>query len=196
MNPLLFPLRIIFDKIGFSYRKKLAVYLADLCEDNSKILDVGCDDGTTADLMKKINPTLSFKGIDIQTNRACKIPKKIYDGKKIPYKDKSFDIVMAVDVLHHTTDILSLLKEMKRVAKKYIIIKDHIVTGFVSNLGISAFDYFSNIPYGIKCSFNYLTEKEWMSYFKQLNLKLVAKPKNLNFSLTDEKYNPIFKLKV
>lgn len=196
MNPLFYPLRIFFDRVGLNYRKKLSEYLSSLFPETGNVLDVGCDDGTMAILIKEKKPNLNINGIDIQENRECKIHKKLYDGKKIPYEDNSFDVVMSIDVLHHTNNIKFLLEEMKRVSKKYIILKDHIIDSRISKWGISIFDYLSNLPYGIKCTFNYLTEEEWIKYFNELGLKIVSRPSNLNFGLTDERYNPIFKLEI
>lgn len=193
---VMFPLRLVFDRrFNPMYKEKLAKYVASLCEDNSSILDVGCDDGTVAEMIMEFNPTLNIVGIDIQTNRPSKIPRKLYNGKKIPYPDNGFDTVMALDVLHHTNDILSLLKEIKRVSRKHIIIKDHMTYGTFSKYLISFADYVSNAPYGIKCAFNFPSFQRWSSYFNQLGLKIIERPRKLNFGLgINERYHPIFKL--
>lgn len=195
-NAIMYPLRLIFDrKFNPVYKEQLAGYIAPLCEDNSRILDVGCDDGTVGELIMKINPTLEIVGIDIQSNRPSKIPRKIYDGRNIPYPDKSFDTVIVLDVLHHTNDILSLLKEIKRVSRKHIIIKDHMTYGRFSNFMICFADYVSNAPYGIRCAFNFPTPGRWNSYFRELGLKIIERPGNLSFGFgINERYHPIFKL--
>ena len=64
------------------YKAALARYIASLCEDNSEILDVGCDDGSVASMIMELNPSLKIVGIDVQSTRPPKIPRKIYDGKK------------------------------------------------------------------------------------------------------------------
>ena len=193
---MFYPLRMIFDKrFNPNYKSKLAEYVASLCEDGSSILDVGCDDGTVADMVMKINPTLKIIGIDIQANRPSKIPRKIYDGNRIPYPDNSFDTVMVLDVLHHTKDILPVLKEINRVVRKNIIIKDHMTYGKFSRGMICFADYVSNAPYGIKCAFNFPSFKRWKSYFDQLGLRIVERPINLRFGFgINERYHPMFKL--
>lgn len=193
---IMFPLRLVFDRrFNPMYKEKLARYVASLCDDNSSILDVGCDDGTVAEMIMEINPTLKVVGIDIQSNRPSKIPRKIYDGKRIPYPDNSFDAVIVLDVLHHTKDILSLLKEIKRVSRKHIIVKDHMTYGRFSRYLISFADYVSNAPYGITCAFNFPSFQRWSSYFNQLGLKIVKRPRGLSFGLgINERYHPIFKL--
>jgi SAM-dependent methyltransferase len=195
-NALMYPVRLLFDrKFNPVYKEQLARYIVPLCEDNSSVLDVGCDDGTVGEIIMQLNPTLKIVGIDIQANRPSKIPRKIYDGKRIPYPDNSFDIVIVLDVLHHTSDILSLLKEIKRVSRKHIIIKDHMTYGTFSNYLISFADYVSNAPYGIKCAFNFPTFERWGSYFNELGLKIIERPRNLSFGFgINERYHPIFKL--
>ncbi|MDO8623717.1 MAG: methyltransferase domain-containing protein [archaeon] len=192
---LFYPLRLFFDKIFFPvFKKKVARQVSLLCKNNQTILDVGCDDGTTAEKIIQFNPTLKIVGIDIQEDRMSRIPRKIYNGKVIPYPNNSFDVVMALDVLHHTEDVLSLIKEMKRVSRKYIIIKDHMIYSKYSRWLICFTDWISNAPYGIKSSYNFPTKNEWERYFNELNLKVTDKPKvNYGFGI-NEKYNPIFKL--
>lgn len=194
---LLWPIRIFYDEV-FSpvYKRRLAKIVASLCEDDSYILDYGCDDGSVAEMIMEYNPSLRIVGVDIQANRPSKIPRKIYNGTKIPYPNNTFDIVICLDVLHHTKDMSVHVKEMRRVSKKYLIIKDHMIYSFFSRMLISFSDFTSNVPYGIKCEFNFLTKKQWYSLFKKQNLKIVKNPKNLNLGFSiNEKYNPIFKLK-
>lgn len=193
---LMFPMRVAFDKVfNPIYKRKLIGYAVSLCEDGSTILDVGCDDGIIAQKMMEANPSLKIVGIDIQSHRPSKIPRKIYDGKRIPYPDNSFDVVMVLDVLHHTNDILSMLKEIKRVSRKHIIIKDHMTYGTFSEYMISFADFVSNAPFGIKCAFNFPSPERWDSYFNQLGLKVVEKPDKLSFGFgINEKYHPLFKL--
>ncbi|MFH2020331.1 MAG: methyltransferase domain-containing protein [archaeon] len=193
---MLFPLKLFFDKIFFPvYKKRLAKIVASMIKDNSYVLDFGCYDGSTAMLIMKYNPTLKIVGVDIQDNQTAKIQRKIYDGKKIPYPDNTFDLVMSLDVLHHTTDIPKHLKEMQRVSKKYVLIKDHAVYSFFSDLLIRFSDYSSNLPYDIKCVFNFPSPDKWMRMFKACGLKIIDQPKNLSFGFwINERYNPIFKL--
>jgi ubiquinone/menaquinone biosynthesis C-methylase UbiE len=167
-----------------------------MCENNSKILDVGCDDGSLAVQIMKINPALKIVGIDIQANRPARIPRKIYNGRKIPYKASSFDIAIAVDVLHHTKNIPELLKEMKRVSKKYIIIKDHVTNTKLSRFIHTVIDYLLSKLFRIQYQANFLSSKQWNSLFRKFNLKVIKQPRkfNLRFGMT-EKTNLIVKLK-
>ncbi len=193
---LLFPLKLFF--VGCFhpiYKKNLAKIIASLCPDNSYVLDFGCDDGSTAEKIIKFNPSLKIVGVDIQSNRPAKIPIKLFDGNKIPYPDNTFDVVISLDVLHHTNDISKHIKEMKRVSKKYLIIKKHMTHGFFSRLLISFTDYVSNLPFGIKCAFNFPSKYRWYKIFEEENLEIIENCKKLHFGFgINERYNPVFKL--
>lgn len=56
----------------------------------------------------------------------------LYDGKKIPVKDKSFDIVTSIDVLEHIPQAAraDFIKELNRIAKETIIISAPLGTTF------------------------------------------------------------------
>ncbi len=194
---VLFPLRFLYDNIFFPvYKGKLAKYVASLCDAGSTVLDVGCDTGYTATSIMKNAHSLKFIGVDVQRGRPALIEKKLYDGRNLPFPDNSFDIVIALDVLHHTRDIAGLLSEMRRVSRKYVIVKDHRKYGFFSNLGISLFDWLANVGYGIKCVFNYPTLDKWKAYFQESGLEIVGMPEKLYFGFgLSGRYNPIFKLK-
>ncbi len=183
----------ILEKIFYpQYKKNILKNLARFLPEKGKVLDVGCDDGRVGKrLMQKI-PGLKFYGIDIQDNRKSLIPRKIYNGKKIPYPDNSFDSVITVDVLHHTTYIPTLLKEMKRVSKNTIIIKDQASDGFLSYCLISAGDWITNVFQGIKCAFNYPTIAGWKQMFKKQKLAVVK----LEKMHEAHSYNYFFKLKI
>ncbi len=183
-------LRIIKPVFRNYYRTRVAKYLADLCPDKGKVLDVGCNDGKIALMINQQKPGLVVHGLDIQDNNGCLISKDLYDGHTMPYKDNAFDIVLAVDVLHHTTDILSVLQEMARVSKTYILIKDVVVYSKLTYNLMCVVDYLSNFRYGIKCTYNFPNRDEWNNYFCKSNLAIIKQPDNLNYGFgINDRYN-------
>lgn len=106
---------------------------------NSKsLLEIGCKRG---DLMKSGNFSKhnSFKvGLDVHSPYLREIKdQKIYDdlvvadGKELPFKDNSFDSVIAIEIIEHMTreEGYKLMKEMERVAKIEVIISTTDING-------------------------------------------------------------------
>lgn len=63
--------------------------------------------------------------VDVVRPGYQKAPVVIYDGSRIPFPDRSFDVTLLVTVLHHVTDPEALLKEVRRVTRwKVVLIED------------------------------------------------------------------------
>ena len=140
--------------------------------EGEKILDLGCGSGI---LGEKIRERLKKEviGIDIVDKRVCNIPFKIYDGKKIPFPENFFGLVIISFVLHHTEDPISILQEAKRVGKRIIIFED-LPEGILGKL-YCFFHWISwNLFFGKSPKFNFHTKKEWEEIFKKLDLKLIS----------------------
>ena len=155
--------------------------LSGLLPDQASVLDVGCGDGLLSGLIAGKRNDINVSGIDVLVRDNPAIPIKEFDGTTIPFPDKSFDIVMFVDVLHHTVDPTVLLKEAARVATKGIVIKDHLREGLLANTTLRFMDFIGNAPHGVALPYNYWTRKKWHQAFD--NLGLTIKFWNSNLSL-------------
>jgi SAM-dependent methyltransferase len=82
-----------------------------------------------ARLIADNRPDILIDGIDVRLRADAAFPIKAFDGKSVPFDNGSFDVVMLVDVLHHTDDPIGLLREAVRVARQAIVIKDHLLKG-------------------------------------------------------------------
>lgn len=93
------------------------------------VLDVGCGEGFTLERLHKQKIGSRLVGIDF-LDLAIKIGNKersyldlkvgnIYD---IPFKDNEFDLVICSEVLEHIDDPEKGLSELKRVAKKFVVL--------------------------------------------------------------------------
>lgn len=106
-------------------RRVHEIILSQLPKDFDLILDVGCGSGWVA---KKLIP-LSKKvvSLDISKINPFKVHKNINsnnhfpivaDSFKLPFKDNCFDSVIASEIIEHTYDPKSFIKELFRVVKK------------------------------------------------------------------------------
>jgi SAM-dependent methyltransferase len=148
----------------------LAEHLSALIPPGSRILDVGCGDGSVGRRIAQLKPSVQVEGIDVLVRGNAGIRVRPFDGTTIPFPDATFDIVMFVDVLHHTVEPSILLREAARVGRT-ILIKDHIRKGFLSELTLRFMDWVGNAPHGVVLTYNYLSREEWNVAFDQAGLK-------------------------
>lgn len=113
-------LTILVVIVIYSDLKQRDKYFAELCpfiRPSDTILDFGTGDCKLSDYYY-LNTVTS---IDI--HRACG-NADVYDGFKLPYKDKSFDVIVCLFVLHHIPHYKKILQEITRVCRKRIIIME------------------------------------------------------------------------
>ena len=101
--------------------------ISDLIEKNTKVLDVGCDDGTLMEFLK-INKNTNIRGIEISKEKVqiC-IAKGLtviegnaeFDLKQFP--NNSFDYVVLGQTLQAFINPEEVIKELLRVGNKAIV---------------------------------------------------------------------------
>jgi len=150
----------------------LAKLLAADIPENSSLLDIGCGDGTLSSLIQSAHPSVQIQGIEIAERPSCRIPCRVFDGKRIPFPDASFDVCMFVDVLHHTSQILEALAEAARVSRRFLLIKDHISESSLDFHTLCFMDWVGNRPHGVALPNNYQGREQWNAYIAGARLKL------------------------
>ncbi len=136
----------------------------------ASVLDVGSGNGLLLSLVAQARPELAVAGIDVLPHAHSYIPVTLFDGKRIPHGDQSFDAVLLIDVLHHTDDPAALLAEASRVARHCLIIKDHLLEGWLAAERLKFLDYFGNAAYGVALPYNFWTRQQWDAAFAKLGL--------------------------
>ena len=101
--------------------------IADIIPEKTRVLDVGCDDGSLMEFLKKIK-NVDIRGIEISKDKVqtC-ISKGLtviegdaeFDLKQFP--DKSFDYVVLGQTLQAFINPEIVIKELLRVGKKAIV---------------------------------------------------------------------------
>lgn len=156
------------------FRSKLIVkHFKEWIKKDQKVLDIGCGTGITTKVIIE-NFKVSVIGCDVANYLMFKIPfYKISKNGKLPFKNKSFDLAMLNDVLHHTekANQINIIKEALRVAKTVLIfeaqptISAKIFDTLLNKLHYSALD----------APLTFRSDSDWQELFRSVKLKVIIK---------------------
>ncbi len=152
--------------------QRLSSHIDRLIDHGSRVLDVGCGDGAIGAALCAGRPDLEYTGVDVLVRPHAQIPVREFDGRHLPYGDDEFDVLLAVDVLHHAADPAQLLAELARVARKRIIIKDHRLDGLFAGATLRFMDRIGNARHGVDLPHDYWPEARWRAAFERLGLEV------------------------
>ena len=89
----------------------------------SIVMDLGCGPGNSVDLFRSFDPDIQWVGVDIAASREVRQRTRddarfvTYDGTRLPFDDRSFDLVYSRQVLEHIQAPLKHLREVARVLR-------------------------------------------------------------------------------
>ena len=135
------------------------------------VLDIGCGDGTIAGLLGQRRPDLAIEGVEVFPRPTCNIPCRAFDGAQLPFPDRSLDVCLFVDVLHHTVDVTQLLREAARVSRSCVVLKDHLNESSFDHATLRAMDWVGNRPHGVTLTYNYQSLSQWRKHFASCGLR-------------------------
>jgi len=113
-------------KIGFRHKSAIDLILRISEKSSISVLDLGCGDGLLLSLLKEKG--IIGKGLDVSEEGVEKAKSKGIDASifdfsdKLPFPDKSFDVVVLLDVLEHLYAPDNLLREAGRVSKSSVVV--------------------------------------------------------------------------
>ena len=104
------------------------VFLPRVLFPGIKVLDVGCASGGFFNIMRTLEPTLDYTGIDI-AEPAVDLARQTYqdarfevaDGAAIPFGDGTFDLVHCTSVLVIEPRYQEVWEEMYRVSSRFVL---------------------------------------------------------------------------
>jgi SAM-dependent methyltransferase len=150
----------------------LSAHLAELLPPGASVLDVGAGDGALATKLMARRRDIRVQGVDVLVRPDTHIPVREFDGTTLPFPDASMDAVILVDVVHHAADQRALLREVARVARTTVLIKDHFVRGVFARATLRFMDWVGNAPYGVRLPYAYWTPAEWDAAYRDAGLAL------------------------
>ncbi len=106
------------------------------------LLDVGC---RGCELKEYVRDLVQYSGVDLFQNSQGSVEFVLNVEDGLPIKDKSYDFVVALDLVEHLDDFQGGLEELLRVTRSYLIVmlpnlayaplrKEFLLSGSFSNL--------------------------------------------------------------
>ncbi len=98
--------------------------------DAQSVLDAGCGEGFVTRYLAQQNPAWRLTGVDLSREAIAYAQEhfgelaRFCTGSlyKLPFSDNSFDTVLCSEVLEHLDDTRRAVNELKRVARRYVLI--------------------------------------------------------------------------
>ncbi len=104
--------------------KRIQATICSIPSEVQSILDVGCGDGRITNRLANLYPLVM--GIDVSKEALQYVQAETVHGsvEHLPFKDKSFDLVLATELLEHLPERIyqRSLREIKRVARRWILV--------------------------------------------------------------------------
>jgi ubiquinone/menaquinone biosynthesis C-methylase UbiE len=165
----------IFNNFSKSWAREKYKRIENFLNQEDLLLDLGA--GKCALSWKLKKEGYNTTPVDVKNLSFCsEIEPIIYDGKKLPFANNSFDKVLLLTVLHHIPKPELIIKEALRTADELIIIEDiysNSLQKYLTFFTDSLFNFeFIGHPHSNK------TEKEWAELFDDLGLKIKKKRKD------------------
>ena len=112
------------------------VFLPRVLFPGAKVLDVGCASGGFYNIMRSLEPSIEYTGIDIAEPAIAlakeKYPEGTFEvtgGVEIPFEDNSFDLVHCTSVLVVEPRYKEVLGEMYRVSNRFVLADMRLLKG-------------------------------------------------------------------
>jgi ubiquinone/menaquinone biosynthesis C-methylase UbiE len=150
---------------------------------SDEILDVGCGNGQLLHALQR-DPRcpagVVAHGLERVLRGGEPIPMTSYEGGRMPFDDRAFDLVVVADVLHHEPKEMELLQECARVARRAVLLKDHAREGMLAQPRMCLMDWAANAPYGVRCLFRYHSKEEWRRMAAAAGLRVAREVSPMN----------------
>lgn len=125
-------------------------------------LDFGSGDGFFASQWQGGDVVRRVTAVDVVERKSSLFVPQLYDGKRLPFDDSSFELAYAIDVLHHCPDPSNALRDVSRCSRRYLLIKDHTYRSAMGKLTLGVLDELGNRRFGIPSPYLYQRGWEWV----------------------------------
>lgn len=135
----------------------------------SRILDLGGGWGFYSEpLARRGHDSLV---LDVVKPGYQKAPVVIYDGSKIPFGDKSFDVTLLVTMLHHVPDPEALMREVTRVTRSRVVVVEDLYHHGAGRFWTILRDRLLNMEF-VEHPHQFRTHGDWLHFFCSKGFRL------------------------
>ncbi len=143
--------------------EKITQLFEDQLPPGSRILDLGGGWGFyDAPLRKRGHEHLV---LDVVNPGYQKAPVVLYDGRKIPFPDQSFDVTILVTMLHHVPDPQELFAEVRRVTRGKVVVVEDLYRHAVGRFWTICRDRLLNVEFAAH-PHQFRKDGEWREFFR------------------------------
>ncbi|MCK4351977.1 class I SAM-dependent methyltransferase [candidate division WOR-3 bacterium] len=141
--------RSIIDSIRKYRVKKYAKFVARICDNNKRILEIGCGNGKFLIALRKSSKSALF-GVEPSQTAVSQIKEEsginVFPGvvKEAHFPDNYFDMVIMFQVIEHLPNPRSTLEEVHRILKRY----GYVICS-TPNVDSTEFNFFGKYWYGL-----------------------------------------------
>lgn len=104
---------------------RIADFLSRFIDPQDTVLDCGCGHMMVARSVRE-RIGIEIMGIDVINLNHTDLELCIYDGRRLPFADNSFDVAYLAFVLHHTLNPRQVIGECLRVARRSVIVLEDV----------------------------------------------------------------------
>jgi ubiquinone/menaquinone biosynthesis C-methylase UbiE len=118
----------IYGWLTARFRATVEELLTEVCDSEMRIFDAGCGEGFVIRYLQALHPDIRFAALDINARRLATtkhlspqvlaIEGNVY---QLPLAGKTFDVVLANEILEHLEDPHRALNQISRVTRRYVI---------------------------------------------------------------------------
>lgn len=136
----------------------------------SRVLDIGGGWGFYVEPLER-SLKCDVTVLDVVDPGFKKAPVVVYEGEKIPFPDRSFDVSLLITVLHHVGNPEKLLREAKRVTRRAVIVVEDLYRTGWGRMWTILRDSFYTLEI-VGHPRNFRKKEEWFQCFKQLGFRV------------------------
>lgn len=155
------------------YVQKQLNILAPFLAGAKTVLDFGCGDLSLAKALHSTFPQLAITAVDVVDSgiRVPGIPFKLYDGKRLPFGNRAFDVSISYHVFHHCFDPREAYGEVLRVTRKKLLMVEPVYRNKTDRFFLNIADRIANAwrRTRIPMPFTFQSEATWRRFAREFH---------------------------